>query len=297
MSLVSQYLSIFVMDAEKTTEQSPGRVLPKIWTDAETRRFLELTGCDRSEERYFAKMKSKHLSRARVMKDIAVRLNQEGISVTSSQVDNKRKSLLNSYRAVEDYNSKSGNDVKKDAPFHDEIGTIIGDRASTRPKSLAGSSLPVVAVVDVDVPDIPSTPATPYTPKFATSCSSASSASPSFIDSPAKRELLEEDDCEDLGEVESVSIYSPPAKKPCTSASLAGRANKKAKGEKKSKAVFVPHANKSSSRSRTNEVSAFLKSYQAEQREAEKKRMEKTEEKHNQKMEIFGRFLAVMEKK
>ena len=283
------------MDAEKTTEQSPGRVLPKIWTDAETRRFLELMGCDRSEESYFAKMKSKHLSRARVMKDIAARLNQEGISVTSSQVDNKWKSLLNSYRAVEDYNSKSGNDVKKDAPFHDEIGSIIGDRASTRPKSLAGSSLPVVAVVDVDVPGIPSTPATASTPKFVSSCSSASSASPSFIDSPAKRGLLEEDDCEDLGEVESVSIYSPPAKKPCTSASLAGRANEK--GEKKSKAVFVPHANKSSSRSRTNEVSAFLKSYQAEQREAEKKRMEKMEEMHKQKMEMFGRFLAIMEKK
>ena len=283
------------MDAEKTTEQSPGRVLPKIWTDAETRRFLELMGCDRSEESYFAKMKSKHLSRARVMKDIAARLNQEGISVTSSQVDNKWKSLLNSYRAVEDYNSKSGNDVKKDAPFHDEIGSIIGDRASTRPKSLAGSSLPVVAVVDVDVPGIPSTPATPSTPKFVSSCSSASSASPSFIDSPAKRGLLEEDDCEDLGEVESVSIHSPPAKKPCTSASLAGRANEK--GEKKSKAVFVPHANKSSSRSRTNEVSAFLKSYQAEQREAEKKRMEKMEEMQKQKMEMFGRFLAIMEKK
>ena len=52
------------MDAEETTEQSPGRVLPKIWTDAGTRRFVELMGCDRSEESYFAKMKSKHLSAA-----------------------------------------------------------------------------------------------------------------------------------------------------------------------------------------------------------------------------------------
>ena len=88
-------------------------------------------------------MKNKKTSRARMMREIAEELTAEGILVTQANCDNKWKALLTSYRTAEDHNSKSGIDPKKDPPFHAEMAKILGDRASIRPKALAGSNIPV----------------------------------------------------------------------------------------------------------------------------------------------------------
>ena len=143
--------------------------MPKLWTDGECRRFLVLMGSDDPDAGYFQKMKNKKVSRARMMREIAEELTAEGILVTQANCDNKLKALLTSYWTAEDHNSKSSNDPKKDPPFHAEMAKIPGDRASTRPKALAGSNIPVPKCsaplsVSLDSSSSSSTPATPTTP-------------------------------------------------------------------------------------------------------------------------------------
>ena len=75
------------------------------------------------------------------MEEIASLMKEKGYDVTAVNCDNKWKALLHAYRLVEDHNSQSGNGVLKDGPWHDEMAVIMGDKASTRPKSLVGSGL------------------------------------------------------------------------------------------------------------------------------------------------------------
>ena len=66
---------------------------------------------------------------------------------------------------------------------------------------------------------------------------------------------------------------------------------------KPAKKPFQPKKNKSSSKSRTNEVTAFLKKFMTDQKDAEEKRLERLDRMHEQKMAVFERFLNIMEKK
>ena len=63
------------------------------------------------------------------------------------------------------------------------------------------------------------------------------------------------------------------------------------------KKPFQPKKNKSSSKSRTNEVTTFLKKFTADQKDAEEKRLERLDRMHEQKMAVFERFLNIMERK
>ena len=148
------------------------------------------------------------------MEEIASLMKEKGYDVTAVNCDNKWKALLHAYRLVEDHNSQSGNGVLKDGPWHDEMAVIMGDKASTRPKSLVGSGLPPpprgnspvsptssagAADVDVDSDDSDSTtsrssfstPTTPTTPKpgpsKATSSSRDRSAGEKSTPRPQKR--------------------------------------------------------------------------------------------------------------
>ena len=49
-----------------------------------------------------------------------------------------------SFRQVEDHNGQTGNDRMPEGLFHREIADIIGERASTRPRSVVGSGIPYV---------------------------------------------------------------------------------------------------------------------------------------------------------
>ena len=161
-------LFAFVLSSVAIMESQSPRPMPKLWTDGECRRFLVLMGSDDPDAGYFQKMKNKKISRARMMREIAKELTAEGIVVTQANCDNKWKALLTSYRTAEDHNSKSGNEPKKDPPFHAEMAKILGDRASTRPKALAGSNIPVPKCsaplsVSLDSSSSSSTPTTPTT--------------------------------------------------------------------------------------------------------------------------------------
>ena len=83
------------------------------------------------------------------MDDIAQQLKKEGFDVTGFQCDNKWKSLLKDYRETEDANARSGAG-RVDPPsgsfgfeVHEAMGVMMGERASTRPKCVMGSGIPV----------------------------------------------------------------------------------------------------------------------------------------------------------
>ena len=60
-----------------------------------------------------------------LFRDIASKLARElGMSCTEQQASNKCKSLKRSYKDIEDYNNKSGND-RKTHPFQSELDAIL----------------------------------------------------------------------------------------------------------------------------------------------------------------------------
>ena len=93
---------------------------------------------------FFDRIKRKKVSRVKAMSEIADEMVRHGFEVTGTTVDNKWKSLLSSFRQVEDHNGQTGNDRMPEGLFHQEIADIIGERASTRPRGVVGSGIPYV---------------------------------------------------------------------------------------------------------------------------------------------------------
>ena len=220
-------LFAFVLSSVAIMESQSPRPMPKLSTGGECRRFLALMGSDDPDAGYFQKMKNKKISRARMMREIAEELTAEGILVTQANCDNKWKALLTSHRTA----SKSGNDPKKDPPFHAEKAKILGDRASTRPKALAGSNIPVPKC------------SAPLSVSLDSSNSSSTPTTPTMISFPGKRKRdgLEEniDNEVDADFADDNDAAAPNLPKPAKK-------------------------NKSSSKSRTNEVTTFLKKFMAD---------------------------------
>ena len=77
--------------------------------------------------------------------------------MTREQVDNKWKSLLKRFRNVEDHNSKSGNSRMPEDVFHEDMFSIMGEKASTRPRTVAGSRIEV-RLEEEDSAVMPNTP-------------------------------------------------------------------------------------------------------------------------------------------
>lgn len=150
-SLPSSSLSSPSQGQEKAKRKA--RAPAHVWTDEETRVFLSLMKGDGDQPGFFSRIKNKRLERSRAMNEVAAQLRKKGVNVTGQQVDNKWKSLLARFRSVEDHNGQSGNGTMQPSPFHEEMSDIMGERASTRPVSCAGTGVPVLH------PDCPLSPA------------------------------------------------------------------------------------------------------------------------------------------
>ena len=177
-----------------------GRKSPKIpppphhhhWTEEETRAFLKLMRGWGWPPGIFERIKLKHLERVKAMKEISLLLQAQGYQVNPTHVDNRWKSLLAKYRAVEDHNNTSGNDTMAGMPFHDEMDEVCGERASTKPKAIAGSRVPLdesLAPVLSSLPPPRNKSTLVFVPACEQSCSSPSPAprrqSTSLCGSPA----------------------------------------------------------------------------------------------------------------
>lgn len=92
---------------------------------------------------FFDRIKKKKMERTRAMKEIAQLLVADGYEVCATQVDNRWKSLLSRFRVVEDHNNTSGNDTMAGGDYHEDMAEILGERASTKPKVVAGSGVPL----------------------------------------------------------------------------------------------------------------------------------------------------------
>ena len=75
-----------------------------------------------------------------LFRDIASKLARElGMSFTEQQASNKWKSLKRSYKDIEDYNNKSGND-RKTHPFQSELDAILKKNPNITPVATASST-------------------------------------------------------------------------------------------------------------------------------------------------------------
>ena len=142
-------------DSEETKKHKPTHR----WAEEETSAFLSLMRGEEGELGLFERMKRKKLSRVKAMEEIASKMKQKGFDLSATTVDNKWKSLLSTYRQVEDHKNQSGNDRVKEGIWHQEVGDIVGERASTKPRTVVGSGIPFVPQADAE--ETPSGPAGP----------------------------------------------------------------------------------------------------------------------------------------
>lgn len=265
--------------------------------------FLGLMKGNDEEPGFFARIKSKKLERARAMDEVAALLKRKGISVSGQQVDNKWKSLLARYRAVEDHNGQTGNNVMANAPFHEEIAEIMGERASTRPVCCAGTGVPVVPSKS-ETSMIDSSTSGASTPSSRASSSTSAGESSNFSNSevdspwppktgatsvfgsrrrgrPPAMEASDDENDDDFGLLPGEKEWEekqlvPEMPDACRTA-----------GQRK----------KRKSTSRSSEVIAWATKYQQQQEIAERDRLKMAQEHHEQKLDLLSRLVNAVEKR
>ena len=305
-----------------------------IWTNEETGVFLSLMQGNETTIGYFNRMKLHKMPRTKANEEIASLMKDKGYDVN---YDNKWKALLHAYRLVEDHNSQSGNGVLKDGPWHDEMAVIMGDKASTRPKSLVGSGLPPqprgispvstissagAADVDVDSDDSDSTmsqssfstPTTPTTTKPGPSSSSRDrSAGEKSTPRPQKRTRVEmvDEDGEASHFERRLGLLGGEVDDAGTCACGEGTSSVNAGASKGHSQVSVQasKAKKNSkrvraSRARSSQILDWANKYSQEQKAIEEKKLALAEQHHADRMRqqqiksrLLERLVSVLEKR
>ena len=107
-----------------------------IWTDEETGVFLSLMQGDETRIGYFNTMKLKRMPWRKALEEIAALMKKNGYKVTAVNYDNKWKTPCYTHTGwSRTITPSQANDVLKDCPWHEEMAAILGDKASTSPKS------------------------------------------------------------------------------------------------------------------------------------------------------------------
>ena len=114
------------------------------WSNEETNFFLSLMKEKDGELGFFDRIKRKKVSRVKAISEIVDEMVRHGFEMTGTTVENNWKSLLSSFRQVEEHNGQTGNDRMPEGLFHRETADIIGERTSTRPRGVVGSGIPYV---------------------------------------------------------------------------------------------------------------------------------------------------------